>query len=313
MLFFSCNKDSNKTEPLRDYAEQYAKDLATIEEFMQTHYMDVTNHPGFADDQNVAFTKIPTGGTQVSIWNQTQYPLQFMTVTDEVNDIDYKLYYLQLRQGTGENSKNPCNVDRVLTSYNGKYLYYDTVEETSGLKFTQFEELNNPSSFFNLTGVIRGWNEIFPKFKTGSYTTNPDGTITYNDFGAGVVFIPSGLGYYASGSRGIPAYAPLVFNFKLYEIERTDQDGDGIKSYLEDLNQDGYFRVLDDGVANPDDTDGDEILNFNDVDDDNDNYRTKYEIEDALGNPYSFDAIPDCSGNTTNTTRIKKHLDKNCH
>jgi hypothetical protein len=31
-----------------------------------------------------------------------------------------------------------------------------------------------------------------------------------NDFGAGIMFIPSGLGYYAAGSASIPSYSPLV-------------------------------------------------------------------------------------------------------
>jgi hypothetical protein len=52
--------------------------------------------------------------------------------------------------------------------------------------------------------------ETFPQFKTGSYTTRADGTISYNDFGAGIMFIPSGLGYYAAGSASIPSYSPLV-------------------------------------------------------------------------------------------------------
>jgi hypothetical protein len=76
--------------------------------------------------------------------------------------------------------------------------------------------------------------ETFPQFKTGSYSTRADGTISYNDFGAGIMFIPSGLGYYAAGSASIPSYSPLVF--KLFELQRLDQDGDGIPSYLEDLD-----------------------------------------------------------------------------
>jgi hypothetical protein len=55
----------------------------------------------------------------------------------------------------------------------------------------------------------------------------------------------------------VPSYSPLVFSFKLFELQRLDQDGDGIPSYLEDLDGDGYSRVLATGVLNPDDTDGD--------------------------------------------------------
>jgi hypothetical protein len=92
------------------------------------------------------------------------------------------------------------------------------------------------------------------------------------------MFIPSGLGY-AAGSASIPSYSPLVFSFKLFELQRLDQDGDGIPSYLEDLDGDGYSRVLATGVLNPDDTDGDGIPNFLDVDDDGDGYGTKTKLK----------------------------------
>jgi hypothetical protein len=42
-----------------------------------------------------------------------------------------------------------------------------------------------------------------------------------------------GLGYYAAGV--LVSYS-LVFSFKLFELQRLDQDGDGIPSYLEDLD-----------------------------------------------------------------------------
>jgi hypothetical protein len=54
----------------------------------------------------------------------------------------------------------------------------------------------------------------------------------------------------------------LVFSFKLFELQRLDQDGDGIPSYLEDLDGMVIRRVLATGVLNPDDTDGDGILIF---------------------------------------------------
>ena len=78
---------------------------------MQTHYMEVTNNPGSTDDQNVTFTLIPEGGTQTSIWDQTTYPILTRYVSVNQNDVDitYKIYYIQLRQGTGANSKSPSN------------------------------------------------------------------------------------------------------------------------------------------------------------------------------------------------------------
>jgi len=34
---------------------------------MKTHYITVINHPGYEDNLDVAYTKIPAGGSQVSI------------------------------------------------------------------------------------------------------------------------------------------------------------------------------------------------------------------------------------------------------
>jgi hypothetical protein len=138
------------------------------------------------------------------------------------------------------------------------------------------EEVKYPQQIISLFSTIAGWSETFPQFKTGSYTTRADGTISYNDFGAGIMFLDWVL---AAGSASIPSYSPLVFSFKLFELQRLDQDGDGIPSYLEDLNGDGYVRVLATGVLNPDDTDGDGISNFLDVDDDGDGYGTKIETK----------------------------------
>lgn len=339
MTIVSCSKSDSSTEPLRDYTEQFTKDLTSIETYMQTHYMTVTNNAGATEDQDVEFHLIESGDTShTSIWDQTDYPIQTRLITVRQNDVDvnYKIYYLKLREGSGPDSKSPCNVDRVLTSYRGEYIHSTTTQvngvDVTTIESTQFEESVNPQSYFNLTGVIRGWSEIFPQFKTGSYTGNPDGTISYQNFGAGVMFIPSGLAYYGGGSSGIPSYSPLIFSFKLYEIQRVDNDLDGIDSYLEDLDGDGYMYTLPTGVYNPDNTNRpkttdhpgtrvlistnpdkysleDEVPDFLDVDDDGDYYTTASEIKDANGNPLPFTNIPSCGGTST----LKRHLDPLCH
>lgn len=296
--FFSCSKNETDTyEPIRDYTFQNTLDMYNIENYLKSHYIEVINHPGFSDDMDVSITKIPSGGTQVSIWDQTDYPLMTYTVGIE----PYKIYYLKLREGFGPNSKSPTNVDSVLASYKGTLL-----------DGTVFDSNTFPQTYFNLTSTVRGWSEMFPQFKTGSYTTNTDGTITYSDFGAGVMFLPSALGYYEQSLSTIPAYSPLVFSFKLYEIQRNDQDGDGIMSVDEDLNHDGYLR--DNETTYEDDSDHDGTPNYLDIDDDGDGVITKNEIKDPLtGSPYAFDLIPDCSGDNSDPNRIKKHLDIHCH
>lgn len=320
LLIVSCNgSDDSSTVKKRDYTEQYTKDLDSIEEFLQTHYMEVVDHAGFPDDQDVVFTLIPAGGSQVSVWNQTEYPLQERNV--EQNDITYKIYYLKFRNGVGE---KPCNVDGVYTNYKGSLL-----------NGTVFDQTTNPQSLFQLEGVIKGWSEIFPQFASGTYSSNIDGTVSYNNFGAGVMFLPSGLGYYNIAQSTIPAYSPLIFNIKLFEVKRLDQDADGISSYLEDLNGDGYMYLLKEDVINPDDTDGDNFPDYLDLDDDGDLVLTRTErvqyIDPVTDEKfyYSFDGaavndpltpfdetqgIPNC-GTTpdyTTPTRLRKYRDATC-
>ena len=75
-LLASCGEDETTTTPLRDYAEQSAADIDSIDDYIDTHYMTVD--PTTFD---VTFTEIPTGGTQQSIRTQTLYPLKAVSYT----------------------------------------------------------------------------------------------------------------------------------------------------------------------------------------------------------------------------------------
>ncbi|OUD36113.1 FKBP-type peptidyl-prolyl cis-trans isomerase [Flavobacterium sp. FPG59] len=311
---FSCSKDEAATlSPPREFAVQYATDLADIEEYLKTYYIEDTN-----PDVVTKISKIPTGGNQPSIWsylNSSTFP-KLLSRNVLRNGVTYKLYYVVLRAGTGV---SPTSSDAVLTAYRGEYLFRNTSAGANTLTATFFEESSNPQTFFNLTSTITGWGQSFPEFKTGTYTSNPDGTVSYSDFGAGILFIPSGLGYYAQGQNSIPAYAPLVFGIKLYEINRLDSDNDGIADYLEDLDGDGYMTNYSNTTTYPtppaddiryaDDTDKDGIPNFQDTDDDGDGVSTRTEIT-VNGKLIPFADIPSCDGNTTNPARIKRHLVK---
>ena len=318
LALFSCSKDKEaEVAPPREYSVQYATDIKDIEEYLKTYYIEEVT-----TDFDIKISKIPTGGTQKSIWEQTTYPLQFREVN--LHGLKYKLYYLVLNQGVGE---SPSNVDAVFTAYKGDYLQQVTKDGVTTLTVTEFERSSNPQQFFQLTSVIRGWSEVFPLFKKGAHTSNSDGTVSYKDFGAGVMFIPSGLAYYAAGKGVIPGYSPLIYSFKLLATQRLDHEfkivdqvviaiPDGIMSFQEDLDGDGYVwtkEELNAGVINPDDTDGDGIPDFLDTDDDGDGVSTKKEITAANGTLIPFADIPSCDGNTTNPARIKKHLDKNCY
>lgn len=279
----SCNKsdDDVVVTPPRDYAEQYKADNDSIVKYLKTHYIEDVNA-----NFDIKITKIPAGGTQTSVWEQTTYPLQSRDIYNR--DVNYKVYFLTLTKGTGE---SPCNTDRILASYNGTLL-----------DGTVFDSSNGLGVAFNLYGgVIDGWSEIFPQFKTGTSTTDTNGVITNSGFGAGVMFLPSGLGYYNEVKSSIPAYSPLVFSFKLFQLSRADSEyaissgqrvviGDGVPDYLEDLNKDGYLYDPQDKVRYPnlpanliDDTDGDGIPDFLDLDDDGDGYTTRFEITKPTG------------------------------
>lgn len=314
----SCHKDDDpEVTPPKPYAEQYPLDIAAIEEYLNTHYIsEIVNKPGFPEDQDVTMSKITDPATQPSLMSYLDSPtlprLTFRNVS--AHDITYKVYTLLIREGVKNTTLNaggeyPCNVDGVHAGYKGTLL-----------DGSVFDSSNNGERLYNLdgsthdggTGVIRGWSEGFPQFMTGWTSSNSDGTIRYNEFGVGVMFLPSGLGYYNTAQTSIPAYSPIVFSVKLYGVKRYDHDQDGIPSFQEDLNGDRYMNTFASGVVNPDDTDGDGIPNFADFDDDGDNYATRGEIKDANGDYYPFDKIPDCSGDQTNPDRLKRHLDKNC-
>ena len=311
---FSCTRDEVAAlSPPRAFDVQYATEIVDIEEYLKTYYIEDTN-----PDVVTKISKIPTGGNQPSIWsylNSSTFP-KLLSRDVFRNNITYKLYYVVLREGTGV---SPTSADAVLTAYRGEYLFRNTSAGANTLTATFFEESSNPQTFFNLSSTIAGWGQSFPQFKTGTYRSNPDGTVSYSDFGAGVLFIPSGLAYFASGQNGIPPYAPLVFSIKLYEINRLDSDNDGIADYLEDLDGDGYMTNYSntttyptppaDAIRYADDTDKDGIPNFQDTDDDGDGVSTRTEIT-VNGKLIPFADIPSCDGNTTNPARIKRHLVK---
>lgn len=305
LTLFSCNKSDSVTGvPIRDFDVQYADDIAIIEDYLNTHYISVSA------GQDVTISKIAAGEASIM-----SYLIDYNVVSDVypqlkkkpvvINDKTYFVYFLKLR-ADNPTGISPSKADEVFTAYDGRYLQYKTESvdgvDVTTLQATQFQYVPFPSAFFRLDTSIRGWREVMPLFKSGSFVNVPGEPERYDNFGAGVIFIPSGLAYFSQPQPNIPAYAPLVFSFKLYDVKYGDQDQDGVLSNDEDLNGDGDFTN--------DDTDGDGIQNLYDTDDDGDSYLTKNEIKINGVMPTSYSQILDCSGTTTG---IKKHLDKNCH
>lgn len=309
---FSCQKDDGVSlQEDRPYDEVYAEDIAEIEEFLHTHYVT------YDADYNTTFTQIPDGGTQTPIWDMPE--LDFKEV--DKHDITYKVYYLNFREGVGENI---TRVDSSFVSYKGFAFNKTTTDGVDTYSQTVFDEKQSPI-WLSLDEVITGWAYIMPLFKTGTFTPMADGSISYNDFGTGVMFLPSGLAYFSSGTLTIPSYAPLVFSFKLHNLRRRDHDQDGILSMYE------YGPDFDE---DPIDTDEDGRPDYIDVDDDADGVLTKVErsftyldggetktayypyngaLIDDPSTPYDDTrGIPSCSNDFTSPTRLRRHLDPSC-
>ena len=285
----SCKKDDGDTvAPPRDYAVQYASEKDSIEKYLKNHYIVSVD-----EDFNVILDSIDSPGTQTSIWDQTEYPLQSKIVksTNTANLPEYTVYYIMLNQGVGD---APTRGDNVLISYRG-----------STLSDVQFDYQPFPQTSFSLATTIEGWQNIIPLFKAGIYVDVPGSPdpANYENYGAGIMFLPSGLGYYnAPTSALIPTYGSLVFSFKLYAVQYVDSDSDGLLNRYE-MDSNGDLVGID--------TDGDGIPNYLDNDDDGDGYLTRTEITIPNTNPaqyYEFGSIPTCTEGGS-----QRHLDASCH
>jgi hypothetical protein len=296
-------------ETPRDYATQYATDLAAIDSYINTHYLT------FDADYNVTFdTLLPSSGHS-SIRTDTAFQLKDTTVIED--GIDYKVYFIKFREGT---EKRPTQVDSIHIAYKGIKL----------LKSAPFDQAVTPI-WFRLQEVITGWSHIIPNFKTGTYTPGTGGNPTiFNNYGAGVMFLPSGLAYYNNSAGTIPSYSPLIFSFKLHELRYRDHDTDGVLSKDERkldpsvsalirwkenpggnlLKKDNTGAVVTDVAFFDSDSDG--VPNMFDIDDDGDRVMTRVEIKNPSGGLYLYNLIPDCSGSTTNPNRVRKHINPAC-
>ncbi|RZK12722.1 MAG: hypothetical protein EOO46_02085 [Flavobacterium sp.] len=331
IILFSCNKNDDDTSiaPPRDFAEQYTADIDSIEGYLKTHHLVKVEVNGLVD---VVIDSIPEGNPEglISIWDNTEFPLQSKILKNDsrvsnlvdgksLDPVEYKMYYVMLSEGNGQQA---TSVDSTFVTYRGWTL-----------DNTEFEVANAPSWFTfpalttNERPAVSGFRQFTSLLKKGDDpVTGPDGSIIYSNYGSGVVFIPSGLGYFNRSPVTIPSYSPLIFTIRLHAIRERDHDRDGVLTKYESLNTADPYTV---------DTDGDGIPDFLDIDDDGDGYLTRREIRYTMTDPvtqeeltfyYPFNGapvddpntiidetkgIPSCEGDFTSPTRLRKHLDPN--
>jgi FKBP-type peptidyl-prolyl cis-trans isomerase FkpA len=183
ILFANCTKNNTDVTPIpaEPYAVQYPKDTLKIVEYMNNYSMTVDA------DYNVEFIKADSSNPSIKMKFGDAGTKQLKFNIVKRDGVDYKVYYIPLREGTGD---KPIEVDSVFASYTGRLVSDNIV----------FDKTPTPI-WFTLDNVIQGWRKIFPLFKSGDKTVNTiTGSVTYNNYGAGVIFIPSGLAYYNSNT-----------------------------------------------------------------------------------------------------------------
>lgn len=244
--------------PERDRAEQQAEDRDTLLAYLGSHYY---NSGDFAANMNpsmfdLEITELPEG--EVLPDGTTLLIDAVETKTTVFLDVDYEYYILRLNQGGGD--KSPNFSDNIRINFSGNTLDGNVFDSSVN------------SVVFDLIDLIPGWGRVLPEFNTaGDFTLNMDGTVTFNDVGAGAMFLPSGLAFFSGSAPGIVSYSNLVFKFDLYQTEVNDHDGDGLPSYFEDT--DGSLALFDD------DTDDNTLPDYVDFNDDGDSISTNDELE----------------------------------
>ena len=257
------------------YSEQLISDNILLEDFLKSHFY---NYEDFDTDlDSIVKIKIDSisgiNQNKTSLYDQVKS--KDISVIDENNlPVKHTLYYLVVKQGIKKSK--PSIVDSVFVRYEGKLL--------NGFVFDQ----RSQPVWFDLSSVIQGFRYGLEEFSPGNYQLNSDGTVFFSDFGQGLLFMPSGLGYFSNSQTSIPAYSPLIFEVSLFTLNITDHDSDGINSIDEDVDGDGDPMN--------DDSDGNSIPNLYDNDDDGDGIPTKDEYDqnnDGQPDDSDSDSIPD--------------------
>ena len=279
LLIVSCNKDDDggvSIQPPREFDEVALESNEIFKEYLETHfynYEDFQTNP--ADFNNRIIFDTIAGA------NADKIPLSEQVITKIITrgGVEHELHILVAREGSGE---KPHFSDSTYVNYSGNVPYESRFDfSATPVWFDLGSAAPAAELYVQNPNALDGFANALPEFGCAtSISEDTDGTLIYSDdYGIGAVFIPTGLAYYNSGSARIGAYDNLIFTFDLISFRQTDHDGDGIPSYLEDINANNYVNDLGD------DTDGDRVPNYLDSDDDGDGILTRDEIDfDENGN-----------------------------
>jgi hypothetical protein len=154
LLLFSCKKDEEEVEPLRDVSEQSIADDQLLEDFLSTHFYNYEDFEDQTLNPKIIFDTISgDNSSKTSLLSQvTKKTVRVKTSAGDL--IDHNLYYLVAREGIG---KSPSSVDSTYQAYEGLLL-----------DGTVFDGNANPV-WFDLTSLVRGFREGIPSLKAGDF------------------------------------------------------------------------------------------------------------------------------------------------
>lgn len=292
----SCKKDDGgpNFEPPKPLSETVAEEAAQIKAYLETHFYNYEEfeNPTTDFDFKITIDTIAGDNADKRPLIEDMIPKKILVRSREIGldddkEVEHTYYYLVAREGIGP---SPTVVDSTFVRYEGSLL--------NGAIFDGSTE--NPV-WFDLVATVKGFGNGVQWLKAGEVTAqNPDGTYEIDNYGVGMAIFPSAMGYYSRLQGSIPSYSPLIFKIDLMTMATADHDRDGVPSYVEDLNNNGYLR--DD---NTDEKSEKKLFlspsyNYLDNDDDNDGKLTKDEIRDANGDIITDPAMyPDSDNDGT--------------
>lgn len=217
VLVISCKKDDeHKVEPPRDRGEEAIAAQNEIEEFLSNYaynYEDFEN-PSEDFDYRVVIDSIEAGSNKIPLIEQVEYKMVEDAYEPEVK---YKLYYLKIAQGEG-----PSVSDAEVA-----YITYETWQLNT---MTMVERTNSsqPKPFvLDNKATDHGLKEALKEFNAADgFNVNEDGTVTYEGYGIGAVFAPSGLAFYNNPPLGVPIgfYNQLIYTFQVKGVNENEEE-----------------------------------------------------------------------------------------
>jgi hypothetical protein len=260
----SCDTASTSVSEVDDYdhESQILKDNDSINNYLTSHYYN-TNDGAIWTIGNDEVGSLPSG-EQIALIDDPKLEVLNGIQANET-ETDYTMYFLNLQEGADTATGKPTQLDNVYVTYSGMTL--DSVVFDSNN--TEFP------IWLSLSSTVTGWGFGFQKMMGGIKAVSGDPEFVseedfrFKELGKGYLIFPSGLGYLnvGTGTSGFLANESLVFKVELHTINLTDHDGDLIPT-RDEVELDVYGNLIQT------DTDGDEVPDFLDKDDDNDGVLT---------------------------------------